>query len=125
VALAGGRLVLTPRYLVFTPWDMDQTRAWLVKGLSQAGFSYAAQLDKLITASKLLEPVVVPLDTIASVQPLNRARLLKPPTARLEMVDGRRFDVGILHSPTTANLSSSNNAAMDDFLGRLQALLNE
>jgi hypothetical protein len=123
LSLAGGQVVLTSQYLVFTPWDMDQTRAWLVKGLSKAGFSYAQTIDKLISASRLLEPVVVPLDRIASVQPLNRARLFKPPTVRLQLVDGRHFDLGILESPTTRNGSSKNNIAMEDFMRNLQPLI--
>jgi hypothetical protein len=123
LALAGGQVILTPQYLVFTPWDMDQTRAWLFKGLSKAGFSYAGQIDKLISASRLLEPVVIPLNAIAAVQPLNAARLFKPPTARLQLADGRHFDLGILKSPRTRSGSPQNNVAMQDFMGRLQPLL--
>jgi hypothetical protein len=123
LALAGGQVVLTAQYVVFTPWDMAQTRAWLVKGLSTAGSQYAGQIDKLITASRLLEPVAIPLNAITSVQPLNAARLFKPPTARLELMDGRHFDLGILASPTTPSVSRKNNAAMQDFMSRLHLLL--
>ena len=123
LALAGGKVVLTPQFLVFTPWDMDQTRAWLVKGLSKAGFEYAGQIDKLITASKLLEPVAVPVEAIASAQPLNGASFLKPPTVRLQLRDGRHFDLGILVSPRTWNKSSKNDVAMADFMGRLRQLI--
>lgn len=124
LAFAGGQVVLTPEYLVFTPWDMDQTRAWLVKGLSKAGFPYAGQIDQLITASKLLEPVAIPLNTITSVQPLNAARLFKPPTIRLQLQDGRHFDLGVLKLPTTPSGSKDNNVAMQDFIGKLQSLLH-
>lgn len=125
LSLAGGRVVLTPQYLVFTPWDMDQTRAWLVKGLSKAGFAYAGQIDKLITASELLEPVAIPLDAITSAQPLNQAEIFKPPTVRLQLGDGRVFDLGILHSPGTWNRSPKNNVAMDDFLSHLRSSLGQ
>jgi hypothetical protein len=123
LSLAGGQAILTPQYLVFTPWDMDQTRAWLVKGLSKAGFSYAEQINKLITATKLLEPVAIPIGMIASADPLNRASLFKTPTVRLQMTDGRHFDLGILHSPRTMTVSSKNNTAMEDFLSHLRSLL--
>jgi hypothetical protein len=123
LALAGGQVILTPQHLVFTPWDMDETRAWLVKGLSKAGFAYAGQIDKLITASKLLEPVAVPVGAIASAQSLNGASFLKPPTVRLQLTDGRHFDLGILASPTTWNKSPKNDVAMADFMGRLRQLI--
>jgi hypothetical protein len=122
LALAGGQVVLTPTHLVFSPWDMDRTRAWLAKGLKIAGVPYVGQVDKLITASKLLEPVAISLDQIGGVQQLNRASALRPPTVRLYLGAGGQFDLGILHSPTTWNPSPKNNTAMQDFLSKLGAV---
>ena len=76
-------------------------------------------LDKLITASTLLEPVAIPVSALASAQVRSRGSLSKPPQARLMFTDGRHFDVGILWSPTTWNPSPKNRVAFDDFLSKL------
>ena len=64
VSLAGGEVVLARDHLVFSPWDMDKTRAFLVQWLSKAGVPHVGTADKLLTASKLLEPVVLPVADI-------------------------------------------------------------
>jgi hypothetical protein len=117
LSLAGGKVILTQDYLVFTPWDMDRTREWLFKLLAKAGApDYVGKIDDLITKSRILEPVAIPLSKIDSIQVLNRASLLRPPTARLGLTDGRHFDLGILASPGTWNPSPKNNQAFDDWL---------
>lgn len=121
LSLSGGQVVLARDYLVFSPWDMDATRQWLVKWLPKAGVPGVAQVDKLLSATKLLDPVVIPVADIGDAQVLNRASLLKPPQARLQLADGRHFDLGILASPLTMNLSAKNNVALDDFLSKLRA----
>ena len=93
------------------------TAARTMGGLSAT--PHVGDVDKLITASKLLEPVVIPVSALASAQILSRGSLLKPPQARLMFTDGRHFDVGILWSPTTWNLSPKNRVAFDDFLSKL------
>jgi hypothetical protein len=119
LSIAGGQLVLTDSSLVFSPWDLDKTRAFLVKWLSKAGVPHVATIDKALTASKLLDPVVLPIADVARVEVLNRASLLKPPRARIALRDGRHFDVGILSSATAPNFSPANNVALDDFVARL------
>lgn len=119
LSLAGGRVVLGRDWLVFSPWDMDQTRAWLVKWLGKAGVPHVGDIDKLITASKLLEPVAIPVRSIGSGRVLSRGSFLKPPQLRLIFTDGRHFDFGILASPTTMNASPKNLAAFEDFLAKL------
>lgn len=119
LSLTGGRVVLGRDWLVSSPWDMDQTRAWLAKWLGKAGVPHLGDIDKLISAPKLLEPVAIPVSSIASVQALSRGSLFKPPQARLVFADGRHFDIGILASPTTANISGKNRAAFEDFLAKL------
>lgn len=119
LAMAGGQVVLARDYLVFSPWDMDDTRAFLVKWLGKAGVPHLGPLNDLISATKLLEPVVLPVGDIASVEVLNRGSVLKPPRARIHLRDGNHFDIGILHSPTTMNLSPKNNVALDDWLSKL------
>jgi hypothetical protein len=121
VSLAGGEVVLAREYLVFSPWDMDDTRAFLVKWLGEAGVAHLGTVDKLITATKLLEPVVLPVADIANVQVLTRGSLFKPPQLRIHFRDGKHFDMGILHSPGTPNASSKNKAALDDFMSKLGA----
>ena len=121
LAAAGGEIVLTPEHLVFTPWDMTKTREFLVKLLSKAGVPHVGDVDKLLTATKLLEPVAIPLTQIATVQPMGRASLLKPPWARITFVDGRHLDLGILASPRYPNFHAANNQAFDDWLGELRA----
>lgn len=121
VSLAGGQVILTSEYLVFTPWDLTQTREWLGWLASQAGVPYVGEVDKLLTKSKILEPVAISLGELANVQVLNRAKLFKPPTARLQLRNGSHFDVGILASVGTPNLSSKNNVAFDDFYGKVIA----
>ena len=78
VSLAGGEIVLARDHLVFSPWDMDKTRAFLVQWLSKAGVPHVGTADKLLTASKLLEPVVLPVADIERVEMLNRASVLNP-----------------------------------------------
>jgi hypothetical protein len=122
--VTGGSLVLTAGSLIFSPWDMDQTRAWLVRGLTWAGVPKASAVDKLLTKAKLLEPVVIPVRAIASAQRISGPQLLKPPVVRLAFADGRHFDVGILESPTTMTISDKNRVAADSFVQALAAVLS-
>jgi hypothetical protein len=120
LALAGGQAILTKAHLVFTPWDMDKTREWLFKLLNMAGApDWVGKIDELITASKLLEPVGIPLTEVTGSQTLNRASVLKPPTVRIVLRDGRQFDLGILAKPTSPNFNPANNEAFDHFLQAL------
>lgn len=119
-SVAGGLAIVTQQHLVFTPWDMDQTRAWLVKFLSKAGApSIVGKIDDLISKSKLLEPVAIPRADISSIEILNRASLLKPPAARLHLRDGRNFELAILASPRMPNPAPANNQAFDDWLSHM------
>jgi hypothetical protein len=79
-------------------------------------------VDRLLSASKLLESVVLPVAELARVQVLNRASWsnpLKPPQVRLTFRDGRTFDLGISAGPRKMNPDPANNAALDDFLAKL------
>jgi hypothetical protein len=119
-SLAGGQVVLTAQHLIFSPWDMDQAREWLLRFLGAAGAPpMASKIDQLITKSRLLEPVALPLEDITSVEVLNRASITKPPTARLHLRDGNHFDLGILASPRSPNVSRANNEAFDDWRSRM------
>jgi hypothetical protein len=121
IALAGGQVAVTDHHVAFSPWDLDKTREWLFKLLGQAGApGWVGKIDELITQSRLLEPVAIPVAAIGDVQVLNRASILKPPTARIRLADGGHFDIGIVARPTSPNFSGSNNQAFDDFLGALQ-----
>jgi hypothetical protein len=119
--IAGGEIILTRQHLVFTPWDMTQTRGFLVKLLSAGGVPYVGDIDKLLTASKLLEPVAIPLSQIASLSPMGRASWTKPPWGRITFADGRRLDIGILAGPRYPDKSSANDAAFDDWASKLRA----
>jgi hypothetical protein len=117
LSLAGGRAVITNDHLVFTPWDMDKTREWLFKLLGKAGApAWVGKIDEFIEKSRLLEPVAFPLTEITGTETLNRASLLKPPTVRISLRDGRHFDLGIVTKSTSPNFSPANNAAFDHFL---------
>jgi len=120
-SIAGGAVVLGRDWLVFSPWDLDRTRAWLVTWLGRAGVPYLGHLDRLLSATKLLEPVAIPLDGIASAELLSDGSLFKPPQVRLGFVDGRHFDLGILASPTSLNVSGANREALEDFVAKLAA----
>src|SRR5215218_5416861 len=109
MAAAGGEVILTPEHLVFTPWDMTKTREFLVKLLGRAGVPHVGDLDKLLGATRLLEPVAVPLSQVSSVQPMGRASMLKPPWARIGFTDGRHLDLGILAGPRFPNFHAANN----------------
>ena len=125
LSLAGGQVALTNQHLVFSPWDMDQTRKWLFKLLGRAGApGWVGKIDDLITKSRLLEPVAIPLGEIRDVQALNRASWLKPPTARILLRNGTKFDLGILSKPTAPNKSTANDEAFDHFLQMLRGLLS-
>jgi hypothetical protein len=120
-SVAGGQAIVTRQHLVFTPWDMDRTREWLFKLLSYAGApEIVGKIDDLISASKLLEPVAIPLTDITSVDVLNRASLLKLPTARLHISDGSSFELGILASPRALTMSPANNEAFDDWIRHMR-----
>lgn len=121
LAIAGGEVVLTEQHLVFTPWDMTKTRGFLVKLLSMSGVPYVGDADKLLSASKLLEPVAVPLANITKLSPMGRASWTKPPWARVTFADGHHLDVGILAGPRYPNKSSANDAAFDDWVSKLRA----
>jgi hypothetical protein len=125
VSLAGGQVVLTREHLIFSPWNLDQTRNWLVTWLGKAGVPRVDTVDDLLSASKLLEPVVVPIAQVADVTVLNRASWsnpLRPPQVRLTFRDGRTFDLGILANPRAMNPDPANNAALDDFLAKLAVI---
>jgi hypothetical protein len=119
LSVSGGQVVLTRDHLVFSPWDMDATRAFLVRWLGKAGVPHLGTIDKLLDATGLLEPVVLPLAEVVRVDMLSRGSLFKPPQVRLHFADGRHFDLGILHSPTTMNPSPKNKQALDDFMSKL------
>jgi hypothetical protein len=123
LSLAGGQVVLARDHLVFSPWDMDDTRAFLVKWLGKAGVPHLGTVDQLLTATKLLEPVVLPVADIAKVDVLSRGSLMKPPAVRIHVRSGGHLDIGILHSPTTPNVSSKNNAALEDFVSKVGVAL--
>jgi hypothetical protein len=123
LAVAGGEVILTRDYLVFTPWDMTRSRDFLGKLLGGAGVPHVGDVNKLLTTSKLLEPVAIPLSQISRVQPLGRASLLKPPYARLVFTDGRHLEIGILARSSYPNFFQANNVAFDDWLGKLGAQL--
>lgn len=112
-------MVLTRDHLVFSPWNMDQTRAFLVRWLPKAGVPQVGTVDRLLTASKLLEPVVLPVGELTGARILNGPSLFKPPQVRLFFADGRHFDLGILHSPSTPNFSKKNQVALNEFVSRL------
>jgi hypothetical protein len=117
LSLAGGQVAVTDDHLSFSPWDLDDTRKWLFTLLGKAGApDWVGKIDDLITKSRLLEPVAIPLAAIADVVVLNRASLLKPPAARIRLTDGRHVDIGILSKPTAPSLSGSNNEAFEHFL---------
>ena len=119
LSVSGGQVVLARDHLVFSPWDMDATREFLVNWLPKAGVPHVGTVDKLLTATGLLEPVALPLSELERVEVTGRGSLLKPPQVRLHLAGGRHFDLGILHSPTTMNPSPKNRVALDDFLSRL------
>jgi hypothetical protein len=120
LSIAGGESILTDERLVFTPWDMDKTCGYLIKLLSKAGVPGVGDVDKLLTTSKLLEPIAILLTAVTSVQPMGRASWLRPPWARLSFADGRHLDVGILAGSRRLNRDAANNAAFDDRLQRLR-----
>jgi hypothetical protein len=120
--VTGGSLVLSTEWLVFSPWDMDKTRAWLVRGLSWAGVPNVGHVDKLLTLTKLLEPLPIPVRAIGSAHVISGPTLLRPPVVRLTFADRRHFDVGILKSPTTLSISDANRAAAESFVQALAAL---
>jgi hypothetical protein len=119
ISLAGGEVVLARDHLVFSPWDMDKTRTFLEKWLLKAGVPHVGTADKLLSASRLLEPVVLPIADIERAEVLNCASLFKLPQIRLYLRAGGHVDLGILHSPTTPNISPKNNTAFDNFLSKL------
>lgn len=123
LSLAGGELILTTNHLVFTPWDMEKTRQFLVKLLSQAGAPRVGDVDKLITQSKILEPVALPLPEISDAQPAGQASWMRPPLVRLSFSDGRTMEFGVLAGSMKMNRDPGNNAARDDFLSKLRAQL--
>jgi hypothetical protein len=120
LALAGGQVVLGDQWLVFSPWDLDRTRQWLVTWLGKAGIPQLGNVDKLIGQTKLLDPVVVAVADVASARLVRGPSLFKPPAVELAFRDGRTLELGILASVGTANPSPDNLAAAQDFLAEVQ-----
>jgi hypothetical protein len=119
LALAGGQVALTRDYLVFSPWDMDQTRAWLVRLLSMAGVPHAGSVNALLTMTRILEPVAIPVSGIARIQVLNWASTWNPPAVQIQLQDGSHFEVGILASPLSPSGSKANDVALNDWLSKM------
>ena len=110
---------------MFTPWDMARTREFLVKLLGRVGVPHVGDIDKLLTATKLLEPLAIPVSQVATVQPMGRASLRRPPWARVTFADGRHLDVGILAGVRFPNFHPANNVAFDDWLAALRTVQSE
>ncbi|HYO46298.1 MAG TPA: hypothetical protein VEY33_06370, partial [Gemmatimonadota bacterium] len=89
----------------------------------RAGVPRVGDVDKLLTKSKLLEPVAIDLTQIATIQPMGRASWTKPPWARLTFADDRHLDLGILAGPRRMSKDPANDAAFDDWLARVQSQL--
>lgn len=116
LSLSGGLVILTPIYVVFTPWNMDQTRQWLVAGGRVFGIPLVGLVNSLITASGLLEPVVIETSAITNLEPVDFTSMFKPPGVRFTLINGGTFEVGFVASPGTWTGSSKNRDAAVDFI---------
>ena len=81
---------------------------------------HIGDIDKLLTATKLLEPIAISLSQVATVQPMGRASVPSPPWARIGFADGRHLDVGTLAGVGFPNFHPANNAAFDDWLAAIR-----
>lgn len=125
LSLAGGEIILTADHLVFTPWDLDRTRQFLVKALSAAGAPRVGDVDKLITQSKLLEPVALPLSEVAGAEVAGQASWMRPLLARLSLVGGGTLEFGVLAGPRRMNRDRGNDEALGDFLAKLRGQMTQ
>jgi hypothetical protein len=119
---ASAQVVLTHDHLIFTPWDTDETRAWLASGLTAGRMPFVGRLDRQIAASKLVEPVAISLREIEAAEPLNGASWFKPPTVRFTLRDGGNFELGILADRELGKDPKSDQTVMQDFMSHLQSL---
>ena len=67
-----------------------------------------------------MSPQTLWLRHIADVQPTNNAKLLKPPGLRLKTDTDQVFDLGVVATTTTMNLSPKNNTSRDEMVAVLR-----
>jgi hypothetical protein len=115
LSIAGGQIVLTDDALVFSPWDLNETKNWLAREPSEIEPS-TGDTNRFLPPENLLEPVAVPFREIERAEILNKPSLLRPPSARLHLRSGEHFDVGILASPFTPNFRAANQDAFNEWL---------
>jgi tetratricopeptide (TPR) repeat protein len=113
VAAIGGTLVLLEHLLLFVPGDVGKALDDLVRGRTDDFAAGDAGLTR--------DPRIISLDRIEWIEARERATLLRPPSARIHLVGGGRFDVGVLTTRGSRNARPENHAAFRDWLGQMPA----
>jgi tetratricopeptide (TPR) repeat protein len=98
------------------------TGTHVMAGVSAIGGTVVLYSDRLefhpinFPSGEPAKPDVIRLVDIESIEVRNRASLRRPPTARLHLTGGLRFDLGIVASRLSPTFRPANNKAFDDFL---------
>jgi hypothetical protein len=70
--------------------------------------------------TELLQPKVIPLNTIQSVVVMSSPGRLRPPATRVTFQNGERHDVGVLKGQLTPSFAPANQALRDRLLAALE-----
>jgi hypothetical protein len=117
----GQKFVVTNRWLLMGPLDTKIVLEIETYILGKAGVGGMDLLKNVLSNYAPMNPKSVPLSHVANVEATNNARLLKPPGLRFTTDSGDVFDLGVVATPTTWNLSPKNKVSRD----RAVALINE
>lgn len=114
----GVQMDITTESLVMRPIATEQPRRLLTRVLPAVGVpgTVVRAANMGLDATGLLEPKVIPLNTIESVTPLPTHGRLQPPAARVTLQNGEQHDVGVLKSQLTPSFSSANQEQRDRLL---------
>jgi hypothetical protein len=109
----GQKFVVTNRRLLMGPLDTKTVLEIQTYILGKAGVGGMDLLKNVLRTYAPMNPKSVALSHIANVEATNDASLFKPPGLRITTDSGDVFDLGVVATPTTWNLSAKNKVARD------------
>lgn len=115
--ITGGRLILTNRRLVFTPWDVADIATVLSWAVPKAGGPDFAP-DLIDAAVKAIGGPRVAGSIVSARAGKSRA-LFHPPTLIASSADGEELEFGVLHDKLAPNIDARNEQARDEFVAAI------
>jgi hypothetical protein len=109
----GQQLVVTNRRLLMGPLDVRMALDIDAYVLDHAAAGVGGFVKDVLSHYGPMNPTTLWLRHVVDVQPTNNASLFKPPGLRITTDTDQIFNVGIVASPKTMNLSKKNNGVRD------------